>query len=652
MKIQSVSVRNFLTFGEKESRLTKLGDRTILVGPNGAGKTNLLRAIEFAIAALQRPRPDPTPYVREAETGRRLRVELGVAFTEEEARLIASVMAYCATTNPQNIQNLRDFNELPSLVRRRIAEGPGLFRDLLRQRVRLVVEGQAGDPNSTQCRLHFGLDKLGLVLADFGLFRSPTITLTSWTSQNLLERMAAVLEGERPGTIFNTPLPADRAPHPGPFGFEWLRDLLDPAPDGRPVSLQMQGISLYQQNQGVRQDDEDFLRMRNELWFRGWALGDIGPQTAFACVLGSSIVHLSGAREQPGGEPILRAPVPNPRVKTVTGKDLAHGLFELKNNPSPAGRYRYEQIRSKFTELTTHEVDVVVVGQTPSPGEEPSFPPTLYPRLVMRSGNFEFPIEAEAAGNLEVLLVLYSTAGITDSVALLDEPALNLHPSKQRTLYSFLREAASTNRNQFFIVTHSTTFVAPDDLVSAVRVIPSVSGSTLRRLQYRSASERARAKREGQFNHELLSGLFADRALIFEGHDEAAALPIWFEKCPQGELMSSVNVVGINAEGMGSISPIAKVLKTWGVPFRAVADGKARAILRPLGRRALTFRRSDLTGLVNAAMPGGLRQQQRRYGTRAKSPTNFSAVARREPPPPAVLRLWKRLRPFIEGKEN
>lgn len=107
MKILSVSVSNFLTFGEKESRLTKVGDRTILVGPNGAGKTNLFRAIETAVQALGRPRPDLSPYVREGEPGRLLRLEPEVVFTEVEAVRVAVVRGLCASTNLGNIQSLK-----------------------------------------------------------------------------------------------------------------------------------------------------------------------------------------------------------------------------------------------------------------------------------------------------------------------------------------------------------------------------------------------------------------------------------------------------------------------------------------------------------------------------------------------------------------
>ncbi|MCI4320230.1 MAG: ATP-binding protein [Thermoplasmata archaeon] len=342
----------------------------------------------------------------------------------------------------------------------------------------------------------------------------------------------------------------------------------------------------------------------------------------------------------------------NPQVPRVTGRDLAIGLFELKNNPSLIGRLRFEQLQSEFHDLTDHTVDVVIVGEAPKSQEEQPYPPALYPRLAMGSGNFEFPVEAEAAGNLEVLLVLYATVGVTDSVVLLDEPALNLHPSKQQRLYTFIRDYSKTNHNQVFIVTHSTTFVTPDDLVTAVRVEPGSSGSRLRQIRYPTAAARAKAKGTGLFNHEVLSALFAERALIYEGHDEAAALPVWFERCPRGELVVSANVVHINARGMTSIPEIVKMLRTWGIPYRAIADRKARDVLKPLGPRAMTFRWTDMTGLVNSALPGKLSQQQKKLGTRQKSPINFFAIAHRVPPPAPVLALWKRLLPFIEGKKN
>lgn len=670
MRITSISLRNFMTFGESESRLSRLGSPTVFVGPNGAGKTNVLRGIELAINCLTRPRLDAFAYVYQGRPDRELRVELGVALDDEESSALAAIFEFCSIAGPTSLPKLKIRpEEFLSIVRKAISGPPGLFHDVLRQPTKIVLASRGGDPASTSCRVEFGGLRSSLALTDQGLFNAGVWPLSSWMNVSLVERVAESLERDTPGLLYDPPGAPPTAPGGspsplGPFDFRWLRSVLVSTTHGVPTTgLTIPPTSLANpqaQIQGLASDESAFLTMREFLSRRGYDLADVSPMTAFTYLARSSIVHLSDARERPANLMLTRAPVPNPRSPLVTGRELAVELFELKNNPTPSARSRFDELRTGFERLTHGlQFDVVLIGDASQgvvPGSQVSgeqghpLAPRLFPRIIVRKQSFEFPIELEAAGFIEVLLVLYATVGVTDSVVLLDEPALNLHPTKQRELYAFLKEHAESRHNQLFVVTHSTTFVAPADLVTAVRVMPGDRGSRLRRIRYAKKYERERARKEGLLRPEVLNALFAERVILFEGHDEAAAFPDWFERCPDGELLTTNNVVAINVAGQGNFRPLSRMLRTWAVPYRAIGDGRAKNALKTLGKKARTYPQKDMTTFIEEATPGQLAKYRATYRTRPKDPVNFQIIARTVPPPPAVIKIWEWLKPFVKGE--
>ena len=155
-----------------------------------------------------------------------------------------------------------------------------------------------------------------------------------------------------------------------------------------------------------------------------------------------------------------------------------------------------------------------------------------YPYVVFEESGYSYLIDFAASGYFEVLLVLATTLGLSNSVVLLDEPVLNLHPSKQRELYRFLSDQAGKQGNQLLIVTHSSTFATVDDLSKAIRFDQSAGESRSRRLEAAEPWQSAQTVKELDRMPRLLEALFARAVVLVEGGAEAAALPIWFEKCP------------------------------------------------------------------------------------------------------------------------
>lgn len=64
----------------------------------------------------------------------------------------------------------------------------------------------------------------------------------------------------------------------------------------------------------------------------------------------------------------------------------------------------------------------------------------------------------------------FTCLNIRDSVIIIDEPELHLHPRWQKQLASLLQELSNKLSCQFIVSTHSASFITPDTLDAAVRV--------------------------------------------------------------------------------------------------------------------------------------------------------------------------------------
>ncbi len=254
-----------------------------------------------------------------------------------------------------------------------------------------------------------------------------------------------------------------------------------------------------------------------------------------------------------------------------------------------------------------------------------------------------------AAGLCEILEVLFYVCGPTESVILLDEPALNLHPSKQRELYSALRRIAAAASNQLVIVTHSSSFVAPADLIQAFRFTKSADGTFVHRLQFADDKQRAQALKDAERYPRVLDALFAKGVILLEGYQEEAGLPIWFSKCEGGRALRENNILFLTVAGDRSFRRFVSVMDAWGIPVRLVGDGKARERIAEFADRAISYTEPDYPDLLLAAYKEQTQRIATELGGRngAADPVVAMTLAIETDPPEQVKILWSKLKPFV-----
>jgi predicted ATP-dependent endonuclease of OLD family len=196
----------------------------------------------------------------------------------------------------------------------------------------------------------------------------------------------------------------------------------------------------------------------------------------------------------------------------------------------------------------------------------------------------EMPLKFSGAGIAEALYLSALLAGSTGQVILLDEPALNLHPTMQTMLLNELQALAhqpAVKRSQFIINTHTPTLVPPD-AIDRVSRFTLQGGHTIRRALKTPQKEQNDKLKIEQINQNdliklkrLLRGDLAARAFLFsravllvEGETELGALPIW---CPY-LVHQDIALYALGGKG-AFIAPL-RLIKTFTIPWAILGDGE------------------------------------------------------------------------------
>lgn len=176
------------------------------------------------------------------------------------------------------------------------------------------------------------------------------------------------------------------------------------------------------------------------------------------------------------------------------------------------------------------------------------------------------------AGIQEALLLAVLLTGEPGRVVVLDEPAVNLHPTMQRRLARHLRDIHG------IVITHSPDLIpcsGIEDLDRVVRLTPHVEGT-----QAATMPTHRRKRLDAWMQHLLLTDvralLFASAVILCEGGTEVGALGQWWTDgaADLGDPQSA-NIVLIDVNGDSSFGGYVNYLDAFQIPWAVVADGPA-----------------------------------------------------------------------------
>ncbi len=353
-------------------------------------------------------------------------------------------------------------------------------------------------------------------------------------------------------------------------------------------------------------------------------------------------------------------------------------LFALKNGTA-ADRSRFQRIGTAFSKLAAGrgvEVRFQAVAAGPTPASTPTPQPALMPggldvglaAAAVNALNFapqasasempntevpaasvgaeitlliteddapgapgrprDLPIFTVGAGVWEALLVSEALTDTAGRTALLDEPALNLHPTWQRALRAQLGDTPG----QVVLVTHSPYLVPMadhGDLSCIVRLDLDAAAAT-RTHRLPSALDPvmvARIAREFELSADARSLLFARGAVLVEGWTELGALPVWFRSAASVRGLPAPEELDLGfhcVAGDKNFKVPVAVLIGLGIPWAVVCDGAIFNLARNnpshLFRQvaAAGYTAPDLAAFlaeIDGARPGTTRMSRRLFAT-------------------------------------
>ncbi len=591
MQIHAIHIDHFLSFDTFvwEGLDPHLN---VIVGPNGAGKTNLFRALRAVRDALSPERAQAT--ARWVGAGHRgtdadtITIALDLQFTTAlEKGLLCAFLAAVLCDQQQIQQTMTSAtqrNPDPGGLRRFAAWVQEQLRPediswLFAGRLAVTHVGSQG----WQCQYeaHPGGPMFRLDLTGGGtLFghaeHNPQSTTQNWGSlfvawrNSLTEQERMQLDNGLTGASPEGGFPLPDFSHlPG-----W-------------VSSQ-QGVALQLENQTQIVDPATLathraLRLAAQIYPEP---GRLFGRMIFQRLLDQALVFTDNVRLLPQRTFIARDLLTQP-LDLSNGEELARFLF-CKKNGNLHDRKQYDAIWKLFARMTGRRFDVVLAPAGSASSSTESEQPDISLELVTSSSWGDIPLEFSGAGIAEALFLSAVLAGSSGQLVLLDEPALNLHPTTQATLLDELQALAHRPEgegSQFLVNTHAPTLVPPDT-IDRVSRFTLQDGHTIRRaLNVRKEDVEAReaegrdVREIGQDDlvklRQMFRGNLAARALLFsravlliEGSTELAALPVWCADL----VRQDIALYPVDGKG-GFVSPL-RFIYHFAIPWAIIGDSE------------------------------------------------------------------------------
>ena len=266
---------------------------------------------------------------------------------------------------------------------------------------------------------------------------------------------------------------------------------------------------------------------------------------------------------------------------TSDGSNLSLFLLGLKTSPTYARRKRFRDIQQAFERVFKFEkltFDVILrhieLGATLR--KETLAVPVPVTVVVDEESKEEFPLADAGAGVSECIYLLALVLGSRDSVVLLDEPSLNMHPSLMREV---LDNIHNMGENQIMVTTHSpaiVSFMAFENSAGIFYVRKSRSSSIIRALDGEALAELVG---KTQLLHIIDPGIFFARCVVLvEGEsDKNLLIGIWNGIGHETRWGLNYNDVAVvQVDGKENFPTYTKMLDAFDVPYMIVADNDAR----------------------------------------------------------------------------
>lgn len=583
--LKSLRCSGLYSYSEETS--IEFSNNTIIVGPNNSGKSNLLRALKlFSDSFSMRKRLQDQEI---SHNGANPSIEIRLKLTGDEPDKIIDFLSFYPEGNNRGSQFYQFKNR--EFLKKQIDD---IHVTLSWQR---TVGG-----HGTEAYVIIEFEKIGLKLFNY------------------------IYSGYR----ISTKIPPEGEPTSG-IGDKKIQDILDELSETENVKDEITKIFELEKNicfdlsylfhdQNTRMSDKARQTFRELYSYVGYPLESnrqISFTELFGTILKKGILYSSGSRgtfsrtlldcakelrynsaayynQQPDPksqfDEMVVARAMSKSLEFVDelkddGSNLPQFLLSLKNSPRYTDIEKFDSIRHAFEEIFHLEnlsMDILLEYEDDkrytqgTTDRKPKFSKIV---IVDQKIGKHFPIDQVGSGIKEVIYLLTTAYGVKNSVVMLDEPAVNLHPPMMRAIMRHLEN--SKNENQFIIITHSPELLRYELFEASGQVhyvkklnhvshLKSLSGDS------KNAFEENRRK----FKHQIDMRIFFGKCIILtEGESDKnllTGIAQFFEDTDNTLNLNTQDIIIVSVGGKPNFPKYRQYLDAYEINHIIMADNDAK----------------------------------------------------------------------------
>lgn len=274
------------------------------------------------------------------------------------------------------------------------------------------------------------------------------------------------------------------------------------------------------------------------------------------------------------------------------GSNLTNYLFSLKNSPRQSDRDKFSKIRTGFTNIFKPEkLDFDVFLQYEFPlkfrvwhRSKPAKPEI--PTIMVLDDNLgqQLTLDRVGSGIEETIYILTLAYGVENSVILLDEPTVNIHPTLMKTIF---KELQNHELNQFLVITHSpelTNYELFEEKANLWYVRRSNNYSEVRTFDDKTSSWFD--EKRYRLRHLIDSKIFFARCVILtEGESDKnllSGIADYYEFETAEIDLTKSDIIITSANSKDNFKKYQTLLESLGISFIILADGDDAKKLFPI----------------------------------------------------------------------
>ena len=573
VRITKLQCRGLYSYRKQVS--ADVSNRVVIVGPNNSGKSNLFRIIRLLADTLSMP-----PALKDGQiTKGALDPSLGlhVKLSREETEKIVDFFSfYVPDAQGMRFHEYENRDQLASLL------------DEIAVKLSWKKTAKYGIRTSVEIQFL----KLGLVVSD------SINNILHISDHAVSEQEATTVNRTKPlrDLLIKLSDPANAKSTTAEFFQDRLLEMHDLKEDHHKIPEHgKRTLADLQSYVGLRDtaDTVRFTRLVGEILAKSTVHSPDNRDIDGSCVQNriESLKLLPGQEEVLGSgeaeaynEALVRVARFKRSVPAETlaadGSNLSSFLLGLKTSPVPADRERFESIRRAFASVFAPEnLRLDVILERPEHERNPAGRPHLRrtfaaPAAVIADESGEqFPAADAGAGVRESIYMLALVLGSRDSVVLLDEPSINMHPGLARAI---LGEICGNDGNQILITTHSPAivgFMAFEKSSKVLYVRNAGSSSTVRALDGESFEQFHKDRR---LRHLIDPAIFFAKCVVLvEGPSDQSLLAGVAEyKANEDQKynLARRNIAILHINGEGNFGKYIYLLDAYKIPYVILAD--------------------------------------------------------------------------------